>query len=580
MKETALKIKKGLAIIMIWVLMFNNIPMMNLLVNAQESVDIEITEDDNSQQNSGRSHVIDYPENHLFSVSCGDSDWENYAYVIQEMPVGSVSCGDQLNVSGCDLPTTFVINKLNGEEVAESINVTINALKTRIEFNDQLKNLNGEFVYGTSKTLSCEASIVEGLSEGRAIAYAITEGADIAEISETGELTFKDGMLGTVKVKASVAATNRYAAAEAECAINVKCVEPVGLEYYKLNESNEKVETVSAKSAYNHSVGIFAPSNYQLLESNEISNPSVLESIIISEECVFEKTVYLRNTETGAISSQKDLRIVIDETAPVLGCVEFSQWYGGESVKDDGSSLDDKEYIADDYPLTKDNGKNVKLYYNDNVEMTFTVTEKNLSSDKVIIKEYNTNNPYPSEYTYDWEAVGTEDDGVWSVTHTIEKDANSDKTCYVTFEVSDKADNKITYRSEYLYIQRSQALVTLDYDAWSYAEKIENEEYVGEHQAGQNSDVRLYYNDSMKMTLTNSQNYQYWADLYVFDFIGDTVKRSQVTWNQQGKYEYRIEEEGEHLIAIFRENRNNKNETASQALEHIVIDKNAPIICN
>lgn len=579
MKETALKIKKGLAIIMIWVLMFNNIPMLNLLVNAQESVDIEITEEDNSQQNSGRSHVIDYPENHLFSVSCGDSDWENYAYVIQEMPVGSVSCGDQLNVSGCPLPVSFIINKLNGEALEESINVTINALKTRIEFNEQLKNLNGEFVYGTSKTLSCEASIVEGLSEGRAIAYAITEGADIAEISETGELTFKDGMLGTVKVKASVAATNRYAAAEAECAINVKCVEPVGLEYYKLNESNEKVETVSAKSAYNHSVGIFAPSNYQLLESNEISNPSVLESIIISEECVFEKTVYLRNTQTGAISSQKDLRIVIDETAPVLGCVEFSQWYGGESVKDDGSSLDDKEYIADDYPLTKDNGKNVKLYYNDNVEMTFTVTEKNLSSDKVIIKEYNTNNPYPSEYTYDWEAVGTEDDGVWSVTHTIEKDANSDKTCYVTFEVSDKADNKITYRSEYLYIQRSQTLVALDYDAWSYAEKIENEEYVGEHKAGQNSDVRLYYNDSMKMTLTDSQYNRNWANVYIFDFLeGDTVKRSPATWNWQGKYEYRIEEEGEHLITIFRENKNNNNDTASQVLEHIIIDKNAPII--
>ena len=100
----------ALAFILIWVLMFNNIPMMNLLVNAQESVDIEITEDDNSQQNSGRSHVIDYPENHLFSVSCGDSDWENYAYVIQEMPVGSVSCGDQLNVSGCSLPVSFIIN--------------------------------------------------------------------------------------------------------------------------------------------------------------------------------------------------------------------------------------------------------------------------------------------------------------------------------------------------------------------------------------------------------------------------------------------------------------------------------------
>lgn len=561
MNETALKIKKGLAIIMIWVLMFNNIPMMNLLVNAQESVDIEI----NEENNYGRNYVIDYPENHLFSVSCGDLDWKNYTYVIQEMPVGSVSCGDQLDVSGCDLPAKFVINKLSGEEVAENINVTINALKTGIAFNDSLMALGGEFVYGTSKTLNCEASIVEGLSEGRTITYAITEGADIAEISGTGELTFKDGMFGTVKVKASVGATNRYAAAEAECAIDVVCVTPAGLEYFKLNESNEKVEPVSAKSAYNHSVGIFAPEGYELLTSNEIDNPTKIESILISQVGTYEQTVYLRNSETGAISSKIDLSIEIDQTAPELSGVEFSKWFRVEKLNDNGTS--DGDYTEPYNPSLSD-GSKFNLYYNDAVDMTFFFTESDL---QVVAK-----NQYGNIVTLNWENGGDGDSYVKKATYNVPKYSG---THYVTLEISDLAGNTFTYRSENIVICNSSNVIqayatdkTPVYIENGRGEQVEVDNFI----QGVDINSKIYYDASYISAMFKFNNYD---TPRVWDTYQNTTKEMNGYWlynNTYNQWLYYIDigEEGEHRLNFWR----SVDGVSSQTIEYFILDCYAPII--
>lgn len=560
------KIKKKLALLLILVLFFNNTSILNLFVYAQGDGDITVSGNDTTSGGDlpGDGSVSDGNSTDG-SVSDGNSTGD-----------GSVSDGDSTD----DGPISGGGTVSGGDSIV-------------LKFNDGLDNLWKQeeqkyyLVYGSALTLDCSVSIqedetqdTEGTVEAGHITYTVTDVLDadgnevdaeesqIASISGDGMLTFCDGMVGTIEVKASMDEMENYAPVEVTCQIVVAYENVLGLSLVLKNQNGDSIED---KEAYNHTVYVCPPEGYQISESNSFLNDVWSENIEISQEGKNEKTFYLRNTKTNGITEGIEKIVCIDMQIPELTEVEFSQWYVAERVNDDGSSLENKEYLFDDYTLTIDDGKNVKLYYNEDVDMVFTVRGEENEVNAITFKVHTKYNKTEKKLTWTQDEY---DSTLWTATHDITVDAVG--LYYVTLEYKDEAGNELKYRSEYICIPKTETLVNVEYSEWQYAEDIEEGKEIPRYTAGSRSDVKLYYNGSMTMTLRDDNWYRSWTDLSLFKKNNYTNEYywKKIVWDD-GKYKHTISDEGEYGINIFAEN---EWQTSNYSLETIVIDLTDPVI--
>lgn len=601
MNKWVRKIKKAMALLLVWILLVNNTSILNLIAYAQgdeattESGDDVVLDgessDDGTVSDEERTVALASVQGNKFSVACIADELNEYDNVVVQAPESAVECEDGWDISACAFPCFFTVwaSSADGDET-QTIKVQINRLETVLKFNTELDNWwNQEeqkyyVIYGTTEMLNCSAMIQNEVTvEERNITYSVkdvmdadgngadAEGSQIASISDTGMLTFRDGMVGTIEVKASVTEAGNYLPATVTCQIVVA--------YEKSREvglvlKNEYGDNIEDKAAYNHTVYVYPPDGYKISESNSCSGDVWSEKIEISQEGENWKTFYLRNTETSGITNGIEKTIWIDTQIPELFKVEFSQWYGGEKVNDAGGSLEYKEYISDNYALTKDDGKNVKLYYNDAVEMNFTLRGEENEVKSSIFKLHSESGE--TEAILEWSQEEA-DSTLWTATYKITAGAG---LYYVTLEYRDEANNEFKYRSEYIFIQNSTDMMAVEYSQWKYAESLEDGKEISQYIAGSSKDVKLYYDGSMTMTLKDNNGYRYWMNLYLFkhnNYINE-VHREAIVWDNSGKYVHPINSEGEYVINLFGENKWDAKQTFNNALETIVIDQTDPVI--
>lgn len=584
------KIKKKLALLLILVLLFNNTSILNLFVYAQGDGDITVSGNDTtsggdlSGGDSSGGGSVSNGDSSGGSVSNGDSTGGSVSNG-DSTGDGSVSDGDSTD----DDPVSGGGTVSGGDSIV-------------LKFNDGLEDFwNQEeekyyLVYGSARTLDCSVSVQEdetqdtdGTVEAGHITYTVkdvldadgnevdAEGSQIASISNDGILTFCDGMVGTIEVKASMDEMENYASAEVTCQIVVAYENVLAPSLVLKNQDGDSIED---NEAYNHTVYVCPPKGYQISESNSFFNGAWSENIEISQEGKNEKTFYLRNTETNGISEGIEKIIYINMQIPKLTEVEFSQWYVAERVNDDGSSFENKEYLSDDYTLTIDDGKNVKLYYNEDVDMVFTVRGEENEVNAITYKVYKDNNEIEKELTW---IQDEEDSTLWTATDNIAMD--DEGLYYVTLEYKDEAGNEFKYRSEYICIPENADFVNVEYSDWQYAEDIEEGKEIPQYTAGSRSDVKLYYNDSMTMTFRIAKKNLVEEYITVEDSYPGKGKVTLV-WEKDGdedsdiwKAVYPIPETevGEHVVSLVYKRINSNEPDIDWKSEKInIIDTTLP----
>lgn len=646
MNEITLKTRKVFAFILTWVLLFNSVPMIELRVNAQESVEVTVTSGDSvtggdspsdgdsesdgdsagdfdgDSVTSGDSVVnITSLEDDLFTLSCIEMDTVNYNYEVTGVPDNAITNGEGVwDISNCDFPCYFYIQvtpkiqayytvrSISNSTESQTIVVEISGLDTELKFDDTFSNIDRTITYGTTKALSFSANFEEPeMADGREIAYSVIaldeEGNEIenavkqiAGIEDNEDsnddkdklLVFNDDCVGKFRVKAAVQKSNRYAACEVTRDFEVVNEAEQAVKYCRLvkNEwQDEHWEEVVKRATYNHKVAIFAPEGYQLLRDNKIVGAEVADYIEVSAEGINKAEFYLRKVNNegdsfGGITKLCIEEIFIDTIAPVWDGVEIDQWF---TITDEW-----KNTITDDY--TVDSRDDIWLYYNDNVTMTFTISEANFDESKLDIADNYTNNGENDdesiEVDLEWKKVSDAIDDIrWTATYTIDGSRVGEHVITLKYyDMGDKSQEPdINYTSEHIRIlENDQSLFGVTYEPqWSYVEDIERGTEVEEYISGKRRDVKLYVTDTM-LNLKSINGSADNANIYLFDSINPQNK-TYVNWNGwwwSKTASQAIVGEGEHVITLWRVpyNETNENRMSSMALEHIIVDNTPPDI--
>lgn len=259
-----------------------------------------------------------------------------------------------LKAGTCVIRATMVGNDIY-EDVSAEYELTIERSDREAAFAQSAL----EVIYGTA---SVEAPALTVSAGGGDITYQVVSGEEIAAVdAETGRLTFLDGGLGTVVVKAVVAADENYNSCAAEFTVHVK---PLAVPA----ESVQIIGVQGENGWYKDDVTIKAPTGYTLSKTNSFSG-EWMESITCTEEGVYTETVYLKN-EDGLITDGIVVAVKIDKTAPRgLGITyEKYTWsdvlgkmLGGAqdvdvifSFEENGSGVQNVEYSLDEGATWKD----------------------------------------------------------------------------------------------------------------------------------------------------------------------------------------------------------------------------------
>ncbi|MBR4083932.1 MAG: hypothetical protein IKK33_06570 [Lachnospiraceae bacterium] len=607
MNETTLRMRKTLAFMMIWVLLFNNIPMLNWVVNAQESGNVSVS--DNGSVTGGDVTGGDYEvinkeyisfSDDKFAVSVGDSDWQKYDYKVLTSPVKAIYEDGMWDISDCDFPCSFeVLRTDKNSNEAKLLKFKIEGLHTKLEFTAVPGK---EHIYGTAKSVEISAEFDDdAMKNGREITYTVVDlvtneygeevesnNSQIAYIKkENGKniLVFNDGQVGKIRIKASVGKSGKYA--ESKIEHDVQIVNEAKPEeqpkYHRWTDADGWVE-VEENAIYDHILMVKPPTGYELLMDNKIEGHEK-KTYNRYQEGVYEKAFYLRNKTTGGITEAYS--VVVDKTGPQIIKAEYSQWFGGEKKKKDNYGNESTEYIYGTYiPMTEKNNEGkpkynyeyVTLYYNEAVNMTFTIDESDLK--KVEAKIYRNGNECTEE-------IRDQNDKKEIITYSIPYNDNPNESVnyyVVKIKLTDNVGNITNYTSETICLLPRLTYLSSGYFAYDefkngipkrvdYYVLVEGEngQKKESYSWGGEPNAKVYFNESFSMWFPNSFNN---PNLHILTASKNGIVHQPMGSGVNNAYGVvGIADEGEYKITIY--NTINKE---NQLIETLIYDKTPPSI--
>ena len=211
------------------------------------------------------------------------------------------------------------------EEAAATYKLTINKATQKIEFAEKKISLyygKTDYAQSAKEVEIPEAADGKGVGTG-SIDYSIDgENPLNAKIDKkTGKVTFVDGKIGTITVKAVKAEDEKYQKCETSYQLQVS--------YLK---TSENLYTLSGEKAdakndwYIGSIKITAKDGYQISYSNTLKENNWTTSVTYDTEGTTDTNIYLREEATGAITDAVKLsELRIDKENPTNLKIEYKK---------------------------------------------------------------------------------------------------------------------------------------------------------------------------------------------------------------------------------------------------------------
>ena len=211
------------------------------------------------------------------------------------------------------------------EEAAATYKLTINKATQKIEFAEKNISLyygKTDYAQSAKEVEIPEAADGKGVGTG-SIAYSIDgENPLNAKIDKkTGKVTFVDGKIGTITVKAVKAEDEKYQKCETSYQLQVS--------YLK---TSENLYTLSGEKAdakndwYIGNIKITAKDGYQISYSNKLKENNWTTSVTYDTEGTTDTNIYLREEATGAITDAVKLsKLKIDKGNPTNLKIEYKK---------------------------------------------------------------------------------------------------------------------------------------------------------------------------------------------------------------------------------------------------------------
>lgn len=211
------------------------------------------------------------------------------------------------------------------EEAAATYKLTINKATQKIEFAEKKISLyygKTDYAQSAKEVEIPEAADGKGVGTG-SIAYSIDgENPLNAKIDKkTGKVTFVDGKIGTITVKAVKAEDEKYQKCETSYQLQVS--------YLK---TSENLYTLSGEKAdakndwYIGNIKITAKDGYQISYRNKLKENNWTTSVTYDTEGTTDTNIYLREEATGAITDAVKLsELRIDKENPKNLKIEYKK---------------------------------------------------------------------------------------------------------------------------------------------------------------------------------------------------------------------------------------------------------------
>ena len=211
------------------------------------------------------------------------------------------------------------------EEAAATYKLTINKATQKIEFAEKNISLyygKTDYAQSAKEVEIPEAADGKGVGTG-SITYSIDgENPLNAKIDKkTGKVTFVDGKIGTITVKAVKAEDEKYQKCETSYQLQVS--------YLKTSEnlytlSGEKVD--AKNDWYTGNIKIAAKDGYQISYSDKLKENNWTTSVTYDTEGTTDTNIYLREEATGAITDAVKLsKLKIDKGNPTNLKIEYKK---------------------------------------------------------------------------------------------------------------------------------------------------------------------------------------------------------------------------------------------------------------
>ncbi len=441
---------------------------------------------------------------------------------------------------------------------SEKITFSIERAEQSIQFETEPPT---NFIYGTADTYSNKATGVEntsawdglGYEKDAIIDYKVLAGENIAEVSNQGVLTFKDGGLGTIEVGASIAAGDRYNSASQKYQMIVIYAEEPD-KFYLLKDGKGNI--LNQADWFNHDVYVYAPDGYKISTTNALGKENWQDYLIYDGAVSGSVTFHLREVdEAGKLGGiTKELStgtIKIDRTAPDGLKIE----YRGDEKSSDSSNTDYYSAPIEVIITAKEDASEMKefTYYLEGSRTT--VTADNLKFDE------NT-----STYSY---------------TFTIAPQYKGK----ISFDATNKAgitasctDNKT------IILDSISPKLEMEFSDWLLATTAGDLTELKNYQEKNGAAVNLYYNTGMTVTFKIKEDNFDPSDVVFRDSYKEASE--SLDWEpgsgeDAGKWiaEYIIcnDETGTHRLSLKYQDRA-QNEPIDYLSEYIIIDKTPPKI--
>ena len=243
-----------------------------------------------------------------------------------------VVSGDAVEISGNKLTVKKSGKAVIRVDKAESdgylaafdeITITVAKAEQSIKFND---TATSQVVYGNIFSNEAVPVVNNSVPDGKGyvadtvITYEVVAGNNIANVDTNGKLTFKNGSIGTVTVKASKLGNSCYEDTECEYTIEVIYLATPQTPYTLSGEKKND------DGWYTGNVTITPATGYKISYSNDLINNDWKDSIEVSDEGLNAKAIYLKNDSgiTGAIKiNENDIKI--DKTKPENLSIRYSK---------------------------------------------------------------------------------------------------------------------------------------------------------------------------------------------------------------------------------------------------------------
>ena len=205
----------------------------------------------------------------------------------------------------------------------DEIAITVAKAEQSIKFND---TATSQVVYGNVFSNEAVPVVNNSVPDGKGyaadtvITYEVVAGNNIANVDTNGKLTFKNGSIGTVTVKASKLGNSCYEDTECEYTIEVVYLATPQIPYTLSGEKKND------DGWYTGNVTITPATGYKISYSNDLTNNDWKDSIEVSDEGLNAKAIYLKNDSgiTGAINiNENDIKI--DKTKPENLSISYSK---------------------------------------------------------------------------------------------------------------------------------------------------------------------------------------------------------------------------------------------------------------